>query len=212
MRTTFLTAILLTALMMGCQSHNYTNRGLATGGLGGAGLGAVIGEIASDEPLAGAAIGGAVGALTGATVGSGLDDIDAASRARVASQAAYNQPLGTNMNEIISMSNAGLSDQIISRHIRNEGFAYSLDAGDLIALRQQGVSDNVIADLQNASSQPATVAVASAQQYIEPPTVFVQERYHTVPVYGGPRRYRRGPIRRPSRGPRGTHWGISFGL
>ena len=128
-------------------------------------MGAIIGEIASDEPLAGAAIGSAIGALTGATVGSGLDEIEARNRSQMVSQAAYSQPIGTTLNEVISMSNAGLSDQIISRHIRNEGFARTLDAGDLIALRQQGVSDSVIADLQDVSSQPA-VRVASAEQFI----------------------------------------------
>jgi len=180
--------------------------------LGGAGLGAIIGEIASDEPLAGAAIGSAIGALTGATVGSGLDEIEARNRSQMVSQAAYSQPIGTTLNEVISMSNAGLSDQIISRHIRNEGFTRTLDAGDLIALRQQGVSDSVIADLQDVSSQPA-VRVASAEQSIDPRPVIVEERYHAIPVpyrpYG-PRRYGRGRGCPPPVGP-GLHWGVAFG-
>lgn len=195
------------ALMIGCQATNYTQRGASMGGLGGAGLGAIIGELAADEPLAGAAIGGAVGALSGGAIGSGVDEIDALNRSRV-QQAAYQQASATaTLNEIVSMSDAGLSDEIISRHIRSNGYAGPLDAGDLIALRRQGVSDLVISDLQASASVPA-VRVATRERIPEP-TVIVEERYHTVPVFGPPR-YHRGPICRP-RGRPGLHWGVAFG-
>ena len=192
----------------GCQANNYAQRGAAVGGLGGAGLGAVIGELAADEPLAGAAIGSAIGALTGVSVGSGLDEVDSMNRARVA-QATYNQArIGATLDEVVSMSEAGLSDQIISRHIRNEGFAGQLDAADLISLRRQGVSDSVIADLQQLGSQPP-VRVARAERIVPSP-VFVEERYHSVPVPVFGPRYHRGPVCLPHHRP-DFHWGIAIG-
>lgn len=192
---------------LGCQATNYTQRGATVGGLSGAGLGAAIGEIAADEPLAGAAIGGAIGALTGATVGSGLDEVDAKNRAHV-QQASYNQAYaGVLLDEVVSMSDAGLSDEIISKHVRSQGFVGSLDAGDLIGLRRQGVSDRVIADLQEVASRPP-VRVVPAERFVEP-QVIVEERYHAVPVFG-PRRYGRGPVCLPHHRP-GFHWGVAIG-
>ena len=195
----------------GCHANNYAQRGSAVGGLSGAGLGAIVGEIAGDNPVAGAAIGGTVGALTGATVGAGLDEVDAANRYRV-QQAAYQQAAsGTTLDEIVSMSNAGLSDDIISRHVQSEGFAGRLDAGDLIALRQQGVSDRIIAELQSRSHRPA-VQVAAAETIVDAP-VIVEERYHAVPVFGPrcpPPRAWRSPARLHRHRP-GFHWGIAFG-
>ena len=201
--------LLVTILVGGCQTHTFTQRGTAFGALTGGGVGAAIGEIAADEPLVGAAIGSAVGALTGATVGSGLDEIDARSDARV-QQAIYDRTAaGTSLPEILAMSDSGLSDQIINRHIRDQGFGGTLEAADLIALRRQGVSDGVIATLQEVSSRP--VRQTHAQAIFEPPPrVIVEERY-AVPVPFGPRpwRYRR-PCPPPYVQP-GVHWGIAIG-
>ena len=209
MRVVILIIALLAPFLAGCQANNYTQRGLATGGLGGAGLGAMIGEIAADSPIAGAAIGSTVGALTGATVGAGLDELSAEHRAQ---QAAYEQAVnsGVTLQEVVSMSSAGLSDEIISRHVSNEGFSGYLGADDLIALRQQGVSDRVIAELQTHANRP--VRTAATETIVETP-VIVQERYHAVPVYGPhcppPRAW--GPAFRVHRHRPGFHWGIAFG-
>ncbi|TDL81315.1 hypothetical protein E2L08_06495 [Palleronia sediminis] len=51
-------ALLVAAVLSGCVSDDE----LASGGIGAAG-GAVIGEIAADAPLAGAAVGGTAGVL-----------------------------------------------------------------------------------------------------------------------------------------------------
>lgn len=205
--------ILFGSSICGCQMHNYTERGAAMGGLTGGGLGALIGEAAADEPLAGAAIGSALGALTGATVGSGLDEIDARNDARIR-QAVYAQSAeGTSLQEVLAMTDSGLSEQVITRHVRSHGYSGSLDAADLIALRRQGVSDQVIGALQDAVTEPVRLAQAETV-VVEPAPVFVQERYHSVPVpIMGPRpwRYgRRGPCP-PYEARPNLHWGVSFG-
>ncbi len=55
------------AVALGLAGCGYTTQDRAlSGGALGAGAGAAIGELAGDEPLAGAIIGGALGAGTGA--------------------------------------------------------------------------------------------------------------------------------------------------
>jgi hypothetical protein len=187
----------------GCQSYNYAGRGAAVGGLTGGGLGAIIGEAAADKPLAGAAIGSVVGAMTGASVGGALDEIDTKHQ-----QAVYYDGIGTaSIGEVVEMSQAGLNDSIITRHIRSRGFPHQLNANDLILLRERGVSDTVIAALQDA---PAAVRVAQNQVPVSRP-VIVEEHYHgpaygPVPMWSPP--YHRFHHRRRRDG---IHWGISFG-
>ena len=80
-----LVACLLPIPLLGCASPYYADRGALAGGLGGAGLGAIIGST-SGAAGAGAVIGAAAGALTGNAIGSSLDDIDARNRAQIAAQ------------------------------------------------------------------------------------------------------------------------------
>jgi hypothetical protein len=54
----------------GCTT---TQQGASIGGLGGAGLGAIIGNQIAHQSWAGAAIGGVGGALAGALIGSQME-------------------------------------------------------------------------------------------------------------------------------------------
>lgn len=202
----FLSIVVLILVCPGCHLQNYAERGAAVGGLTGGGLGAVVGEVAGDEPVVGAVVGSAVGALTGASVGTALDEVDARNAVRVQQAMYAQQASGTSLQEIFAMSDAGLSDDVITRHVRTHGFHETLDAADLIALRQQGVSDSVIASLQQAASQSVSVAQTAVPAA---PPVIVEERYHAVPHPWHSRwRYRHGPPCPP--GPR-VHWGFAFG-
>ena len=144
-------------------------------------------------------------------MGTALDEIDARNEARV-QQAVYAQRAGeTSLQEVLAMSNAGLGDEVITRHLRTHGFNRELDAGDLIALRQQGVSDRVITALQEATASTLRMAPAAAPAplMMSAPAVIVEERYHAMPYPWYPRRhYRRGCPGPP--GP-GFHWGVTFG-
>lgn len=182
--------------LAGCQSPYYADRGALVGGATGAGLGAVVGEAAADEPLAGAAIGTAVGVVTGATIGNGLDEVAAQNRAaaqQVASRAVT-------LPDIVQMSAGGLSDDVIISHVHSNGLAASLTAADLIGLRQAGVSNEVIRALQ---APPAPHFAAPPPIYHQPPVIFSARR--DVPYFPPPcPPIRRGPHRH-------VRWGLSFG-
>ena len=181
---------------LGCRSPFYADRGAAAGGLAGAGIGAAIGE-ATDEPLAGAAIGGLVGAATGGLIGNQMDDQAEHGFGRAVQPAVY---APNAIQDVIAMTSAGISDDVIIAHMQTNGLPGPLEAGDLIALKQQGVSDNVIRAMQQG---PAIRSIAPAAYYEPAPAVILEP---AVPF----------PLRRlppcvPRRGRRG-HVGVSFGL
>ena len=137
----------------GCTSPYYTDRGALVGGVAGTGVGAVVGE-AVGHPGVGALVGAGVGTLTGAAVGNGLDNIEARNRAQIAATLGRQVPPGTvALPDVIAMTKAGVNEELIVNHIRANGIAHPLQAGDLIALQNAGVSPRVIAALQ-AAPQP----------------------------------------------------------
>jgi hypothetical protein len=141
----------------GCASPYYTDRGAALGGVGGAGVGALIGS-ASGHPGAGALIGAATGALGGAAVGAGLDGIEARNRAQIAAQMGQQLPPGgVNVPDVVAMSRSGVNEELIVNHIRANGMAHPVQAGELIQLQQEGVSPRVIATMQATPPQVAAV-------------------------------------------------------
>ncbi|MDY0167152.1 MAG: YMGG-like glycine zipper-containing protein [Thermoguttaceae bacterium] len=209
-----LLALAAVALSSGCQSPYHADQGALFGGLVGAGSGAIIGNQVG-SPGAGAAIGAAIGTLTGAAVGSELDNIEARNAANVA---AIEQRLGRQLaagaatvDDVIAMTNAGVDEELIVNHIRNNGTAVRLQAADVISLQQQGVSKRVIAALQAPPSpqQQMTAAPVVVQSSAPPPLIV--EEYHYGPPYWGPGPYyyhRPHYHRRPSRP--GVSWGFTY--
>src|ERR1700722_5471277 len=65
--------------------------------------------------------------------------------------------LSPDLQEVVKLAQAQMSDDIITTYIRNSGKNYTLSADDLIYLKSHGVDQNVITTLQSvaASSQPA---------------------------------------------------------
>jgi hypothetical protein len=179
-----------------CQSPYYADRGALVGGVTGAGLGALVGEAAANEPLAGAAIGTAVGVVTGATIGSGLDEVAAQNSAAV-QQAAYR---AVTLQDVVQMSAGGLSDDVIISHVHSNGLTARPTAADLVGLRQAGVSNEVIRALQ---APPAPLIVTPPPIYGHPPVIYSAHHYAPLcpPLHG--------PIRHSPR--KHVHWGLSFG-
>ncbi|HEX4128710.1 MAG TPA: hypothetical protein VHZ24_01620 [Pirellulales bacterium] len=165
--------------LAGCQSPYYADKGAAVGGLGGAGVGALAGA-ASGHPVAGALIGAGAGAVGGGLVGAGMDQIEARNRAQIAAQMGRQlSPGGVQVNDVLAMSRSGVDEELIVNHVRANGMAQPLQAGDIIVLQQNCVSKNVITAMQSSpphmTAAPALVAPA---YYYPPPPAY----YYPPPV------------------------------
>jgi hypothetical protein len=195
--------------ILGCRSPYYADRGAVLGGLTGAGVGALVGDAAGNAG-AGAAIGTAIGAITGTAIGENIDADMARSKAEIEARMGRQMQGAVTPQDVIAMTQAGLSDDVIATHVRANGMAQPLAANDLIQLRNMGVRDGVINIMQQTpprmaqSNQPlamypATYPVAAAPVMVAP---------YGYPVYGPPPPppigfyYRQGPRGR-------VGWGVS---
>jgi hypothetical protein len=161
--TRLLTISLLACASAGCRSPYYADRGALFGGLTGAGVGALVGE-ANGNAGAGAVIGSALGAVTGAAVGEGIDADLARSRAEIEARMGRQMQGAVTAADVVAMTQAGLSDDVITTHIRASGVAQPLAVGDLIQLRNMGVRDAVINAMQQTPPRGAP-AVATYPAY-----------------------------------------------
>src|SRR5688500_85273 len=183
---------LVTAAGTGCSSMNNTERGALGGGVFGGALGTAVGA-ATGRPLAGAAIGAAAGTATGALIGNGVDkeekrDREIAQAHALADAQAQAQRVG--IADVIGLSQAGQSDTVIINQIRNTRSTFQLTASDLDMLKNAGVSQRVIAEMQASRPSPARVVVRETAPVIyESPPPAVVVRPAPVYVVGPPRPY-----------------------
>jgi Glycine zipper len=191
------------AAAAGCHSPYRSDQGALVGGLSGAGLGAVVGNAVGNTG-AGAAIGAGVGALSGAAVGASLDGIEARNRAEIEARLGRPAPAGAvTINDVVAMTRAGVSEEVIVTHVQNHGMTVPLRANDLIVLQQQGVPPRVVQAMQAPPPQPAA--------YPGPPGVLVEPYAVPAPYYYGPPPYW-GPPCYYRRYPRhGVSWGVAVG-
>ena len=188
------------ALTAGCRSPYHADRGAAVGGLGGAAVGSVVGAH-NGNPLAGAVVGGALGALTGAVIGEGLDEVEARNQAAIEASLGRQIQGTTTFGDVVTMSQAGLGDDVIVTQIRHHGLERLPSSTDLVALKQQGVSDPVLKAMQTPPPQQVMAA-----QPVAP--VIVEEHYYGYgPRWCPPPRafYYHHHHRRPR-----TSWGIAI--
>lgn len=138
------------------------------GALVGAPLGAAVG---SDHGRTGtgALVGGALGALTGYQIGAGLDD---QAQARMAQAEAISKRLG--VNEIISMNQSGLSEQVIINQIRSQGLRARPTTADLLAMKNAGVPESVV---QAAQSLPMVPGYLNRMEPAGGPPLIIEEHY-----------------------------------
>jgi hypothetical protein len=202
--------LLLAATAAGCRSPYYADQGAVFGGLTGAGVGAAIGS-ASGNTGTGAVLGSAVGALSGAVVGNELDHIRAENQAMIDQRMTQRSAGATTMHDIISMSQSGLGDGVIANHVRTRGVAQPPSTTDLIAMKNAGVSDEVIRAVQEMSAVPVPASVPVTRVPVAP--VVVEEHYiaHPGPFWGPPYVYGgwHRPHRHVHRHRPGMSWGIS---
>lgn len=177
----------------GCYSPYHADRGALFGGATGAGVGAIVGN-AVGNTAAGALIGGGVGALSGAAIGQGMDDIEARNRAEIAAALGRQVPPGAvTIDDVMAMTKAGVSEELIAGHIRASGVARPLTSQDIIALNNSGVPPSVIQAMQNPPQPIAQQPVAGAAP------VMVAQPVYPAPVYAYPAYY-----------PPRVGWGVSY--
>jgi len=190
--------------------RSYYRNDTFTGGLLGAGGGALVGSAFGGKSGGNrgenALIGAGVGLLGGALIGKSIDNTDqrqvaagsavayqanqqvAQQNAQLAAQAVTNQ-------DLVEMSRAGLSDEVIINTIRSRGSRIDTSPNSLVFMKQGGVSDRVVMAAQSASptatfssmpvsgpiainAPPPAVIVAPAPVYYAPPP-------RVIHVYGG---------------------------
>ena len=178
-------------LLAGCVSQNGQVDNTASGALIGAGTGAIIGTAVAHHPGVGAAVGGAAGAIVGGLIGHAMDQSQQAHLQNRGPQTwqrvEQGQPLG--LEDVKALARAGVGDELIISQIHSTRTVYHLSTGDIIALKNGGVSERVIDYMINtptsALSPPPLVAVAR-----EPPppvseTVVVSPGAGYVWISGG---------------------------
>lgn len=187
-----------------------TGAGAVGGGALGAATGAIIGH-ASGHTAGGAVIGAAAGALGGALVGNAADAreerdsaIAQAQYQQAQAQYAQAQAAALSSADVITLTHNQVSDDVIINQIQKQGCRFESTPDSLIALKQQGVSDRVVAAMQNNSVRgtvvagPTVVGAPPAVVYAAPPpppvgvVVVGPRRYWGPPpyYYRGPRYYR----------------------
>ena len=192
---------MLAATAAGCASPYAADRGALTGGLLGAGTGAVVGH-ALGNTAAGAVIGAGAGALGGAAIGAGIDESEARNRAMIEARLGRQVAPGAMApEEAISMTRAGVEEDLIITHVRTHGLTRPLQTNDLIGLRQNGVSPRVIQAMQEPPPMPAGQPVMVQQA---PPMVVqpYDPYYGYPPYYYYPPPYHHRPPPRPG-------WGVT---
>jgi hypothetical protein len=179
----------LTAAGSGCASMNNTDKGALAGGTVGTVAGTAIGA-ATHHPLLGAVVGGLGGATTGALIGNSEDKAEAqrkdAAQAYQLAQAQQNQ-YRMGIADVIGMTRAGHNEVIIINQIRTTRSTFQLTPSDLDMLKQNGVSDRVIAEMQAARPLPGVIV-----QQGPPPAVIYDQPNPVVVVRPAPVYYAGG--------------------
>ena len=89
------------------------------------------------------------GGLLGGAIGNDVDKEKARQERIAAAEARH-----LNITDVASMAQQHVSDAIIINQIRTTGSVYNLTADEIVWLRQQGVSEAVIAEMQATAYRP----------------------------------------------------------
>ena len=112
--------------------------------------------------LAGGAIGAGVGALSGGLIGNAVDK----SEQKVQAAQAQSQ---MGLTDVVQMTQSHISDDIIINQIRTRGTVFQLSAQDTIWLKQNGVSDRVIAEMQATAARVPRRCYSAEPVYVVEP-------------------------------------------
>ena len=79
-------------------------------------------------------------------------------RKQAVAVAAQQQAQAVTVNDVVTMTKSGVNEELILNHIRSHGVAQPVQAGELVAMQQEGVSTRVIAAMQTAGVPGPTPA------------------------------------------------------
>jgi hypothetical protein len=168
-----LTAVALVgAFLVGCENlpGNKGTQGAVIGGASGAAVGAAVGG--SKNRGTGAIIGGVLGAAGGYVLGANSDKIlgkdknsaesagqrakttpVTAEQARTAKTADVNNDGFVTLDEVSAMKDAGLTDREMLNRLEATGQIFDLSDEGKQFLRDKGVSENVIRQMQDLNQE-----------------------------------------------------------
>ena len=177
----------------------YYQNDTAGGTIVGGALGAITGAAVAGrkDRGAGALIGAGVGAVTGNLLGRSKDAADdrraAIGAANVGQMNQQAAAMAVTDYDLIQMSRAGLSEDIIIGTMRSRGARVDLSPQSLVALKQQGVSDRVVMAAQDMSrgvgyAAPAPIVAGApvVVSEVPPPPAVIVAPYRPY-YYGYPR-------------------------
>lgn len=132
---------LIAAILASCGSN--TGTGALTGTVIGAGAGGLAGG------GNGALIGSAAGVIAGGLIGAALDEQDRRVMERSSPRTVDRMDRGEalTINDVIKLSQSGVSDDTILRYMRETSSSYSLSQTQVRRLQDSGVSQRVINDM-----------------------------------------------------------------
>jgi hypothetical protein len=163
---------LIAAGLVGCENlpGNKQTQGAVIGGASGAAVGAAVGG--SKNRATGAILGGVLGAAGGYVIGANSDkimgrerdDAESAGRraktspvsveqARTARTADVNSDGYVTLDEVAAMKDAGLSDSEMLNRLEATGQVFDLSGEGERFLRERGVSDSVIRQMQTLNQE-----------------------------------------------------------
>ncbi len=162
-------------MLTGCMSPQGRPDYTASGALAGGATGAMIGSMGRHPNPAGV-VGAAVGAVVGGIIGHGLDhDQEAHLRTQspqTIQRIEQSQPLA--IADIISLVKAGVSDDLVITQIRYSRTIYHLRSGEIIELKNTGVSEKIIDFMINTPAEVRSTEVIGAAGNAPPPPVVEQ--------------------------------------
>ncbi|MCX7666265.1 MAG: glycine zipper domain-containing protein [Gemmataceae bacterium] len=176
----------------GCSGMSKTAQGAGIGAGIGAGAGAILGQASGGKAGKGALIGAAAGTVLGGLIGNEEDRKDkevledrvrAAEHSRDETLKAVRPKL--TLEEIVKLTQDGVSDDIIINQIRTTQSRYELTTEQISYLKSYNVSNAVIREMQNRRTGQAEDPVYRRPREVivaPPPPTVVRPVYVVEPI------------------------------
>ena len=157
----------------GCAGASHTAEGAGVGALLGTGTGALLGS-ATGHTGAGALLGLGAGTLIGGAIGNENDrrERDSLVQAKNEAEARSQQGSPMGMTDVIQLARQNVGDEVIINQMRSTRSTFQLSTEDIRSLKENGVSDRVIVEMQNRRPETAPRYVpyhARPRYYYGPP-------------------------------------------